>query len=71
MAPTAAAAWVDDEANDMELDADEACGNNALSRNDATRVTAGTMNRRRDLDKYLREEVEMAENKRWWGRNEV
>ena len=70
-APTAAAAWVDDEANDMELDADEACGNNALSRNDATRVTAGTMNRRRDLDKYLREEVEMAENERWWGRNEV
>ena len=35
------------------------------------RVTAGTMNRRRDLDKYLREEVEMAENERWWGRNEV
>ncbi|MFA6165792.1 MAG: hypothetical protein WC700_04190 [Gemmatimonadaceae bacterium] len=60
----------DDEANDAELDGDELNTVQARSRNDAQRVTAGTMNRRRDLDKYFREEVEAAEDQRWWGAHE-
>ena len=34
------------------------------------RVTAGTMRRRRALDPYLREELEEAEDRVWWGRHE-
>lgn len=61
----------DNEANADELDADELNTYQARSRNDAVRVTAGTMNRQRDLDKYLREEVAEAEDRYWWGRQEV
>ena len=70
-APGGASACEDDEANDMEQDADESNINQVRSRNDPTRVTAGTMNRRRFLDPFLREELEQEENKRWWGRHEV
>lgn len=66
----AASACVDDEANDDELDGDERMNYQARSRNDPTRVTAGTMNRRRDLDKYLREEVDEEDDREWWGRHE-
>jgi hypothetical protein len=69
-APHAASACFDDEANDDELDGDERINYQARSRNDPTRVTAGTMNRRCDLDKYLREEVEEEDNREWWGRHE-
>lgn len=69
--PAAASPCVDDEANDAEMDADELNTYQARSRNDQTRVDAGTMRRRRDLDKYLREEVESSENLWWWGRHEV
>ena len=62
---------IDNEANADELDADELNTYQARSRNDAVRVTAGTMNRQRDLDKYLREEVAEAEDRYWWGRQEV
>lgn len=65
-----AAACIDDEANDAEIDADEHNTYQARSRNDATRVAAGTMNRRRDLDRFFREEVEEAEDREWWGRHE-
>jgi hypothetical protein len=70
-APPAAEACVDDEANDAEIDGDESMVYNALGRNDPQRPTAGTMNRRRDLQKDLEEEVEMQENRQWWGRHEV
>lgn len=69
-APHAASACFDDEANDDELDGDERINYQARSRNDPTRVTAGTMNRRCDLDKYLREEVEEEDDREWWGRHE-
>ena len=61
----------DNEANADELDADELNTYQARSRNDAVRVTAGTMNRQRDLDRYLREEVAEAEHRYWWGCQEV
>jgi len=66
----AAAPCDDDEANDEELDGDERMANQGTARNDATRVTAGTMNRRRTLDKYFRENLDEDENSRWWGRHE-
>ncbi len=69
-APRAAGECLDDEANDDELDGDERMNYQANSRNDPLRATAGSMNRRRDLDKYLREEVEEEEDSRWWGRHE-
>lgn len=69
-APHAASACFDDEANDDELDGDERINYQARSRNDPTRVIAGTMNRRCDLDKYLREEVEEEDDREWWGRHE-
>ena len=69
-APPAADACIDDEANDAEMDGDELMSFHGYARNDPERVTAGTMNRRRDLDKYLREEVTESEDREWWGRHE-
>jgi hypothetical protein len=69
-APFAAEACIDDEANNNEIDGDERITYQNRSRNDETRVIAGTMNRRRDLDKYFREELEEEEDSRWWGRQE-
>jgi hypothetical protein len=68
--PPRAGACIDDEANDAEIDGDEGMVYQGTQRNDPTRVTAGTMNRRRDLDRYFREEVEEAEEREWWGRHE-
>jgi hypothetical protein len=68
--PPAAEACIDDEANDAEIDADELNTYHVRARNDDTRVEAGTMNRRKTLDKYFREEVEEAEDREWWGRHE-
>lgn len=70
-APVAAGACQDDEANDDEIDGDERITYQARSRNDPVRVTIGTLNRRSALDKYLREELDEEENRRWWGRHEV
>jgi hypothetical protein len=61
----------DDEANADELDIDESNTYQARSRNDATRVTAGTMRRLHEMDKYFREEVEEREDIPWWGRHEL
>jgi hypothetical protein len=66
----AADACVDDEANNDEIDGDELATYHGRARNDAERVAAGTMNRRRDLDKYLRSECEESENRQWWGNHE-
>jgi hypothetical protein len=70
-AEEAAGPCIDDEANDDELDGDERITYQARSRNDATRVTAGTMNRRRDLQKFFEEECLDSEDRQWWGRHEV
>jgi hypothetical protein len=69
-APHAAEACIDDEANADELDGDERINYQMRSRNDPSRVAAGTMNRSCDLDKYLREEVEEESDREWWGRHE-
>jgi hypothetical protein len=69
--PAAAGADYDDEANDAEMDADELNAYQGRSRNDPDRVAAGTMNRRKMMDPYLREEVEEAEDRQWWGRHEL
>lgn len=70
-APQAAEADIDDEADDYAMDGDERIVQNAQSRNDAERVIAGTMNRRKALDPYLREELEEEEDRRWWGQHET
>ena len=59
-----------EETNDDLIDGDERMVYQSRSRNDPTRAIAGTMDRRRELDKYLREEVEEEENRVWWGRHE-
>lgn len=69
--PMAAGPEVDDEANADEVDFDEANTYQARSRNDETRVIAGTMRRRAEMDKYFREEVEEREDLPWWGRHEL
>ena len=61
----------DGEANDEEIDADEQNTYQVRSRNDEVRVVAGTMQRQRNVDRYLREEVEEAEDREWWGRDEL
>ncbi len=53
------------------MDGDELMTYQARSRNDATRVTAGTMRRVKEMDKYFREEVEEREDIPWWGRHEL
>lgn len=70
-APASADACVDDEANDDEIEGDERIAYQGLARNDPERVIAGTMNRRREFDPYVREELEETEDLRWWGRHEV
>ena len=65
-----AAVCIDNEANSDELDADELNTYQVRSRNDPVRATAGTMNRQRDIDRYLRNEVDEAEDRYWWGRQE-
>ena len=70
LAEPGADACNDDEANDDELDGDERNANQALARNDATRVTAGAMNRLRNIKPYLEEEVAEEEGREWWGAHE-
>ena len=70
-APHAAGPCLDDEANDDELDGDERINYQALSRNDHSRATTGTMGRKTYLDSYIREEVTEEEGREWWGHHEV
>jgi hypothetical protein len=70
-APESAGPCADGEANGDFLDADEQNTYQVRSRNDPVRITAGTMRRQRDLDRYLREEVLEAEVRMWWGRGEI
>jgi hypothetical protein len=69
--PQAAEACLDDEANDAEMDGDELMTFQGRARNDAERVTAGTMNRRKWMKPYLDEELDQSEAQYWWGRSEV
>jgi len=69
--PQAAGANLDDEANDDELDGDERNAYQVRSRNEHARVTAGTMDRRKMLDPYFREELDQEEDSHWWGRHEI
>lgn len=71
MAKAAMAASAMAEANDEDIDGDEANTYQVRARNDMVRATAGTMRRQRDMDKYLREEVAEAEDRYWWGRHEL
>ena len=70
-APETAGPCTDGEANAEEIDGDEANTYQVRSRNDPVRITAGTMGRQRDMDRYLREEVLEAEEREWWGRHEI
>ena len=70
-APHAAGPCLDDEANDDELDGDERINYQALSRNDHSRATTGSIGRKTSLDPYLREEVTEEEGREWWGHHEV
>lgn len=69
-APDAQAPCFDDEADDAEIDGDERMAYSGLSRNDPTRVVAGTMNRLEFLRPILSEEVAEMEDREWWGRGE-
>jgi hypothetical protein len=60
----------DIEDNNDEITGDERIVNNSLPRNEPTRVTAGTLDRRRMMTKYLEEEVAADESSRWWGQHE-
>ena len=70
-APETPGPCVDSEANGDEIDADEANTYQVRSRNDPVRVITGSMERQRDMDRYLREEVLEAEEREWWGRHEI
>ena len=70
-APASADACVDDEANDDEIEGDERMAYQGLARNDPERVIAGIMNRRREFDPYIREELQNEQDRPWWGRHEV
>ena len=52
------------------IDGDDRLSYQSLSRNDPKRPIMGVTRRRSDMDKYLREEVDEEENRRWWGQNE-
>lgn len=60
----------DDDADDSVFGVDEKIAYQGRFRNDPVRETAGTMNRRTNMDFYLRAEVEERENDVWWGRHE-
>jgi hypothetical protein len=70
-APEAASPCTDVEANADDIDADEANTYQVRSRNDPVRMTAGTMRRQIEMDRYFREEVLEAEERVWWGRHEI
>lgn len=53
-----------------DIDGDERVAAAARWRNDATRVTAGTMNRYRDVNRHVREELDEEGERVWWGRHE-
>ena len=68
--PAALGPCIDDEAHGANIDGDELNVYHARSRNDNTRVIAGTIRRKEFMDRFLREELEEEEDSRWWGRHE-
>lgn len=69
-APQAAGPCVDDDAIAI-YDGDELLAIQARSRNDPERVWAGNYRRKAHVGRYITEELDEEENKRWWGAHEV
>jgi cytoskeletal protein RodZ len=53
------------------LDDGELMAQQALSRNDPERALAGITNRKALVERFMGEELDEAEDERWWGRHEV
>jgi hypothetical protein len=68
--PQAAAPCVDDDALLM-YDGDELNVLQVRSRNNPERVWAGIYRRKALVARYVEEELDQAENQRWWGNSEV
>jgi hypothetical protein len=58
------------ESNDNSIDYDEKNTYQLLKRNDPIRPIVGEINRKSFVDPYIREELENAEKKEWWGNGE-
>lgn len=69
--PAAAGPCVDDMADDSELDGDEQITYQVRARNDPTRVTAGSIDRKNWFSQYVDEELGQAEARVWWGEHEL
>jgi hypothetical protein len=69
-APFATPIEVTKELNADILDFDEKNAYQSLGRNDPYRPINGIMNREKMMDPYLREELEEASKKEWWGNGE-
>ena len=66
-APYAPAIPIYQEKNIQSIDYDEANSFQGLTRNDPLRPTVGIIARGSMMDGFLREELEDAEEKEWWG----
>ena len=66
-APYAPAIPIYQENNIHSIDYDEANAFQGLARNDPLRPTVGVIGRGSMMDGFLREELEDAEEKEWWG----
>jgi hypothetical protein len=53
------------------LDDGELMAQQSLSRNDPERALAGITNRKALVERFMGEELDEAEDERWWGRHEV
>lgn len=60
----------DNEANHADIGGDELMANYMTLRPDYQTSVKGSMNRRRMMDPYLREELDTEESIRWWGAHE-
>lgn len=61
--------WADDGA--LPRDGDEKAAGQARWRNDPLRPTEGILRRRRDVDPFLRGELDEDGERDWWGRHET
>ena len=69
-APYAAPIPIYQENNTHSIDYDESNAFQGLARNDPLRPTIGIIDRGSMMDDFLREELEDAEGKEWWGNGE-
>jgi hypothetical protein len=68
--PTIAASPCNDDEAIVALDGDEAMAVQGYSRNDPTRVEAGIFRRKSMMKRYVNEELDEAQDSRWWGLHE-